>query len=79
MVFFTAFGRRTELLAVAQGAAAVTEGEYKMFQQAMSEQGQSKSSTAQILMDAKKKGTKLDAWGASGGMPRAPSAKHPSM
>ena len=50
-------------------AAAVTENEFKLFQRAMSEQGLSKSSTADVIAAASKKGN-LDAWGASGGMPR---------
>ena len=50
-------------------AAAVTESEFKLFQRAMSEQGLSKSSTADVIAAASKKGH-LDAWGASGGMPR---------
>jgi hypothetical protein len=50
-------------------AAAVTENEFKLFQRAMSEQGLSKSTTADVIAAASKKGN-LDAWGASGGMPR---------
>jgi triphosphoribosyl-dephospho-CoA synthetase len=50
-------------------AAAVTENEFKLFQRAMSEQGLSKSTTADVIAAASKKGH-LDAWGASGGMPR---------
>ena len=37
---------RCSLLPLLQGAAAVTEGEYKMFQQAMSEQGLTSSTAA---------------------------------
>eukprot|EP00291_Cryptomonas_curvata_P023095 CAMPEP_0172157302 /NCGR_PEP_ID=MMETSP1050-20130122/3708_1 /TAXON_ID=233186 /ORGANISM="Cryptomonas curvata, Strain CCAP979/52" /LENGTH=40 /DNA_ID= /DNA_START= /DNA_END= /DNA_ORIENTATION= len=39
-----------------------------MFQQAMKEQGQTHSSTADVMKAGKSKS--LDAWAASGGMPR---------
>eukprot|EP00287_Rhodomonas_sp_CCMP768_P022884 CAMPEP_0202811598 /NCGR_PEP_ID=MMETSP1389-20130828/3430_1 /ASSEMBLY_ACC=CAM_ASM_000865 /TAXON_ID=302021 /ORGANISM="Rhodomonas sp., Strain CCMP768" /LENGTH=65 /DNA_ID=CAMNT_0049482775 /DNA_START=20 /DNA_END=217 /DNA_ORIENTATION=+ len=55
------------LLKLANGATPVTEAEFKMFKQAMGEQGLSKSSTKDVINNGKKKA--LDAWGASGGMP----------
>ncbi|EKX33770.1 hypothetical protein GUITHDRAFT_120036 [Guillardia theta CCMP2712] len=62
--------RTTKLLAVAKDMSApVTENEFKLFQRAMSEQGLSKSTTADVIASASKTGGKLDAWGASGGMP----------
>ena len=63
------FAQRTQsLLAVAKGASPVTENEFKLFKRAMGEQGQSKSSVADVIAAASKKG-QVDAWGASGGMP----------
>eukprot|EP00293_Proteomonas_sulcata_P005166 CAMPEP_0184329766 /NCGR_PEP_ID=MMETSP1049-20130417/144323_1 /TAXON_ID=77928 /ORGANISM="Proteomonas sulcata, Strain CCMP704" /LENGTH=59 /DNA_ID=CAMNT_0026652151 /DNA_START=489 /DNA_END=668 /DNA_ORIENTATION=+ len=56
------------MLKAASGAKPVTEAEYKMFKQAMGEQGLSGSSTQAVIKNAKK--APLDAWGASGGMPR---------
>ncbi|KAJ1488081.1 hypothetical protein T484DRAFT_1939976 [Baffinella frigidus] len=58
----------TRALKMASGASPVTEAQYKMFKQAMGEQGLSKSSDQDVMADGKKKA--LDAWGASGGMPR---------
>lgn len=63
------FAQRTQsLLAIAKGASPVTENEFKLFKRAMGEQGQSKSSVADVIAAASKKG-QVDAWGASGGMP----------
>ncbi len=46
------------------GANPVTEHEFKLFQRAMSEQGLSHSSTAEIIAKASsKKNSNLDAWG----------------
>eukprot|EP00286_Rhodomonas_abbreviata_P026403 CAMPEP_0181305572 /NCGR_PEP_ID=MMETSP1101-20121128/9805_1 /TAXON_ID=46948 /ORGANISM="Rhodomonas abbreviata, Strain Caron Lab Isolate" /LENGTH=63 /DNA_ID=CAMNT_0023411505 /DNA_START=91 /DNA_END=282 /DNA_ORIENTATION=- len=58
----------TRLLKLATGATPVTEAEFKMFKQAMGEQGLSKSSTKDVIANGHSK--LLDAWGASGGMPR---------
>jgi len=66
---FTGFAQRTtSLLAIAKGASPVTENEFKLFKRAMGEQGLGKSSVADVVAAAHKKG-QLDAWGASGGMP----------
>jgi len=61
-------------LAIAKGADPVTENEFKLFQRAMGEQGQTKSSVSDVIAAAGKKGN-LDAWGASGGMPLAAASK----
>ena len=46
------------------GANPVTENEFKLFQRAMSEQGLSHSSTAEIIAKASSnKGSNMDAWG----------------
>ena len=60
----------SQLLEVAKGAAPVSEAEFQLFKRAMSEQGLSKSSTRDVITAAAKKGKQMDAWGASGGMPR---------
>ena len=62
MVFELASQRCQQLLQVAKGASAVTENEFKLFQKAMSEQGLSHSSTAEIIAKASAK-KQLDAWG----------------
>eukprot|EP00283_Hemiselmis_rufescens_P009071 CAMPEP_0173434580 /NCGR_PEP_ID=MMETSP1357-20121228/13127_1 /TAXON_ID=77926 /ORGANISM="Hemiselmis rufescens, Strain PCC563" /LENGTH=64 /DNA_ID=CAMNT_0014399457 /DNA_START=38 /DNA_END=232 /DNA_ORIENTATION=- len=59
------------LLEVAKGAKAVSEKEFNLFKRAMGEQGESHSSTRDVIAAAAKTKTKgMDAWGASGGMPR---------
>eukprot|EP00277_Geminigera_cryophila_P040540 CAMPEP_0173090116 /NCGR_PEP_ID=MMETSP1102-20130122/26595_1 /TAXON_ID=49646 /ORGANISM="Geminigera sp., Strain Caron Lab Isolate" /LENGTH=62 /DNA_ID=CAMNT_0013974663 /DNA_START=29 /DNA_END=217 /DNA_ORIENTATION=+ len=58
----------TRCLTIASGASPVTEKEFKMFKQAMGEQGLTKSSTKDVMKNGHSK--LLDAWGASGGMPR---------
>eukprot|EP00285_Hemiselmis_virescens_P011312 CAMPEP_0173381558 /NCGR_PEP_ID=MMETSP1356-20130122/3941_1 /TAXON_ID=77927 ORGANISM="Hemiselmis virescens, Strain PCC157" /NCGR_SAMPLE_ID=MMETSP1356 /ASSEMBLY_ACC=CAM_ASM_000847 /LENGTH=64 /DNA_ID=CAMNT_0014335419 /DNA_START=19 /DNA_END=213 /DNA_ORIENTATION=+ len=59
------------LLEVAKGAKAVSEKEFNLFKRAMGEQGESHSSTQAVIAAAAKSQKKgLDAWGASGGMPR---------
>lgn len=53
--------RTTTLLSIAKGADPVTENEFKLFQRAMGEQGQTKSSVSDVIANASKKGN-LDAW-----------------
>lgn len=53
--------RTTSLLSIAKGASPVTENEFKLFQRAMGEQGQTKSSVSDVIAAAHKKG-QLDAW-----------------
>jgi len=60
------------LLSVAKGAAPVSEAEFNLFKKAMGEQGEYKTSTQDVIANAAKKHQQLDAWGASGGMPRIP-------
>ena len=49
---------------IGAGANPVTEHEFKLFQRAMSEQGLSHSSTAEIIAKASsKKNSTMDAWG----------------
>jgi len=62
VVWTTGFSQRTtSLLAIAKGASPVTEHEFKLFQRAMGEQGQTKSSVSDVIAAAGKKGN-LDAW-----------------
>ena len=48
-------------MSIAKGASPVTENEFKLFQRAMGEQGQTKSSVQDVIANASKKG-QLDAW-----------------
>lgn len=62
----------SKFLEVAKGAAPVSEAEFNLFKRAMGEQGESHSTTQEVIANAAKKTQGLDAWGASGGMPRIP-------
>lgn len=62
----------TKLLQIAKGAAPVSEAEFNLFKKAMGEQGEYKTSTQDVIANAAKKHQTMDAWGASGGMPRIP-------